>query len=72
MRICPIWLLGFASLCKKAVYGWLDDHAATMGAAIAYYMVFSLAPVLLMVIGVAGLALVGKRRKARCSATSPN
>ena len=56
MRICPIWLPGCVSLCKKAVYGWLDDHAATMGAAIAYYMVFSLAPMLVMVIGVAGLA----------------
>jgi uncharacterized BrkB/YihY/UPF0761 family membrane protein len=55
-RICPIWLLGWASLCKQAVYGWLDDHAATMGAAIAYYTVFSLAPMLVMVIGVAGLA----------------
>jgi len=43
-------------LCKKAVYSWLNDHAATMGAAIAYYMVFSLAPMLVMVIGVAGLA----------------
>ena len=56
MRICPIWLPGCVSLCKKAVYGSLDDHAATMGAAIAYYMVFSLAPMLVMVIGVAGLA----------------
>jgi membrane protein len=56
MRICPIWLLGWVSLCKQAVYGWLDDHAATMGAAIAYYTVFSLAPMLVMVIGVAGLA----------------
>ena len=43
-------------MCKKAAYGWLDDHAATMGAAIAYYTVFSLAPMLVMVIGVAGLA----------------
>jgi membrane protein len=56
MRICPIWLLGWVGLCKQAVYGWLDDHAATMGAAIAYYTVFSLAPMLVMVIGVAGLA----------------
>jgi membrane protein len=56
MRICPVWLLGWISLCKQAVYGWLDDHAATMGAAIAYYTVFSLAPMLVMVIGVAGLA----------------
>jgi membrane protein len=56
MRVCPIWLLEWANLCRKAVYGWFDDHAATMGAAIAYYMVFSLAPMLVMVIGIAGLA----------------
>lgn len=55
-RGCPIWLLGWVNLCKTAAYGWLDDHAATMGAAIAYYTVFSLAPILVMVIGVAGLA----------------
>ncbi|HEY4860310.1 MAG TPA: YihY/virulence factor BrkB family protein, partial [Xanthobacteraceae bacterium] len=33
-----------------------DDRAPTMGAAIAYYTVFSLAPILVMVIAVAGLA----------------
>jgi uncharacterized BrkB/YihY/UPF0761 family membrane protein len=71
MRICPIWLLGWVSLCKQAVYGWLDDHAATMGAAIAYYTVFSLAPMLVMVIGVAGLAF-GREAKAPCSANLPN
>ena len=54
-RSCPVWLLGWVNLCKTAAYGWLDDHAATMGAAIAYYTVFSLAPMLIMVIGVAGL-----------------
>ena len=56
MRILPMWLQGWLGLCRKAVYSWLDDHAPTMGAAIAYYMVFSLAPMLVMVIGVAGLA----------------
>ncbi len=35
---------------------WLDDHAASMGAALAYYTLFSLAPLLLIVISVAGLA----------------
>lgn len=39
-----------------AVEGWIDDHATSMGAAIAYYTVFSLAPLLLIVIAVAGLA----------------
>src|SRR6266571_525804 len=56
MRIFPMWLQGWVSLCEKAVYSWLDDHAPTMGAAIAYYTVFSLAPMLVLVIAVAGLA----------------
>jgi membrane protein len=56
MRICLMLLLRWVSLCKKAVYSWLGDRAPTMGAAIAYYMVFSLAPMLVMVIAVAGLA----------------
>ncbi len=56
IRMCPAWLQGWVSLCEKAVYKWLDDRAPTMGAAIAYYTVFSLAPILVMVIAVAGLA----------------
>ena len=56
MRIYPTWLQGWLSLSEKAVNKWFDDRAATMGAAIAYYTVFSLAPMLVMVIAVAGLA----------------
>src|ERR1700747_3534557 len=56
IRIYPIWLSRSVSLCKKAVNKWVDDRAPTMGAAIAYYTVFSLAPMLVMVIAVAGLA----------------
>jgi membrane protein len=43
-----------ASLAKTTVYSWLDDRAPTMGAAIAFYTVFSLAPMLVIVIAVAG------------------
>lgn len=43
------------SLAKTAVNGWLDDFAPSMGAAISYYTVFSIAPLLLIVIVVAGL-----------------
>jgi membrane protein len=56
MRICPKRLHRWASLSETAVYSWLDDRAPTMGAAIAYYTVFSLAPMLVMVIAIAGLA----------------
>jgi membrane protein len=42
-------------LIKRAGQAWLDDYAPSMGAALAYYTVFSLAPLLLIVIAVAGL-----------------
>lgn len=42
-------------LGRKAVMSWLDDYAPSMGAALAYYTVFSIAPLLLIVISVAGL-----------------
>jgi membrane protein len=42
-------------LMKKAVTGWLDDYAPSMGAALSYYTLFSLAPLLIIVIAVAGM-----------------
>jgi membrane protein len=44
-------------LIKKAVSAWVDDYAPSMGAALAYYTVFSIAPLLIIVIAVAGLVL---------------
>jgi membrane protein len=41
-------------LAKKSVTAWVDDYAPSMGAAISYYTVFSIAPLLLIVIAVAG------------------
>ncbi|MET0542147.1 MAG: YihY/virulence factor BrkB family protein [Variovorax sp.] len=46
-------------LCRKAVTAWIDDFAPSMGAAISYYTMFSLAPLLVIVIAVAG-ALFGR------------
>src|SRR4051794_19323895 len=43
------------TLAKSAVSSWLDDYAPSMGAALSYYTVFSLAPLLLIVVSVAGL-----------------
>ncbi|WP_348273476.1 YihY/virulence factor BrkB family protein [Piscinibacter sp. XHJ-5] len=42
-------------LLKKTVTSWVDDRATSMGAALSYYTVFSIAPLLLIVIAVAGL-----------------
>jgi hypothetical protein len=57
-----LWYLGtsraflqaWVSLGKKTVYSWLDDRAPTIGAAIAFYTMFSLAPMLVIVVAVAG------------------
>ena len=42
-------------LVKQAGASWIDDYAPSMGAALAYYTAFSLAPLLLIVIAIAGL-----------------
>jgi len=42
------------SLVRAAVNAWLEDYAPSMGAALAYYTIFSIAPLLLIVIAVAG------------------
>jgi membrane protein len=41
---------------KQAVAGWWNDNVPRMGAALAYYTLFSLAPILFVAIAVAGLA----------------
>lgn len=43
------------SLLRQTARSWLDDGAPSMGAALAYYTLFSLAPLLLIVISMAGL-----------------
>ena len=48
-------LYEFWTLVKTAASSWVDDHAQSMGAALAYYTIFSIAPLLLIVISVAGL-----------------
>ncbi len=51
MNLTDVW-----SLAKKSVFAWIDDYAPSMGAALAYYTVFSIAPLLIIVIAVAGFA----------------
>lgn len=50
MKLKQIW-----GLIKTTFSAWIDDYAPSMGAALAYYTVFSIAPLLLIVISVAGL-----------------
>ena len=50
MDVRKIW-----TLIKSAASAWIDDYAPSMGAALSYYTVFSIAPLLLIVISIAGL-----------------
>ena len=48
-------LASLYALCRQAVSAWIDDYAPSMGAALSYYTLFSIVPVLLIVISLAGL-----------------
>ena len=55
IRLVPFLAVEVFEVARAAVRGWTQDRAASMGAAIAYYTVFSIAPILLLIIAVAGL-----------------
>lgn len=43
------------TLVKKAAVDWMNDHAPRLGAALAFYTIFSLAPLMTIAISIAGL-----------------
>jgi membrane protein len=51
MKFAHVW-----PLIKQSASAWVEDKAPSKGAALAYYTTFSMAPLLLIVISVAGLA----------------
>src|SRR6185312_11816147 len=48
------WPRQIWDLIKDAVNGWSDHQASRIGAALAFYTVFSLGPILLLAVAVAG------------------
>jgi membrane protein len=44
----------FFGVMKKALSSWSDDYAPSMGAALSYYTLFSITPLLVIVIAIAG------------------
>jgi membrane protein len=48
-RIGSLW-----SLIKESISQWSEDYAPSMGAALAYYTIFSIAPLLVIAIALAG------------------
>jgi membrane protein len=48
-----------SSLLKETFYAWMDDKAPRLGAALAYYAIFSIPPLLVLVISSVGLFYEG-------------
>ena len=44
-------------MLKETVHNWSEDKAPRLAAALAYYTIFSIAPLVVIAIGIAGLAL---------------
>ena len=47
-------------LLKRSYRGWMDDKALRLSAALAYYSIFSIAPLLVITIGIVGLVFGDK------------
>src|SRR2546423_6024766 len=45
----------WAAMVNEALTAWWNDHAPSKGAALAYYAMFSIAPLLFLIISIAGL-----------------
>src|SRR3954469_7267684 len=45
----------YARMLRDAVTAWWNDQAPSKGAALAYYSMFSIAPLLFLIISIAGL-----------------
>jgi membrane protein len=55
MRVDWLSPRAFRNLVKETYLKWSDDKVPRLGAALAYYTVFSIVPLLIIVIGIAGL-----------------
>ena len=53
----------YGALWQKTVNAWIDDKAPRLGASLAFYTLFSLAPLLIVVVAVAALVYGQKRHK---------
>ncbi len=59
MKRTPVW-----PLLRDAAIAWNDDRASSLGAALSFYTLFSLAPLLLVVVSITGLLFDEARIKA--------
>ena len=52
-------IASYRAVVKRALHGFIEDRGPSMGAALAYYTLFSLAPLLLIVIALVGAVFGG-------------
>jgi membrane protein len=60
----------FFRLLEETFADWREDRAARLSAALAYSSVFSLAPLLIIAISIAGAVFGGRRREVPSRARS--
>jgi membrane protein len=65
--ICRMHPRTLAALITRAYRDWSADNATRLGAALAYYTLFSIAPVLVVVIGIAGFFIGRAAAEAQLS-----
>jgi uncharacterized BrkB/YihY/UPF0761 family membrane protein len=53
-RLTPAWIARFLRVLVASWRAWVDHRAASKGAALAFYTLFSMAPILIVAIAVAG------------------
>jgi membrane protein len=53
-RRYPVSGKGLFGLLREAITEWVEDRAARLGAALAFYAIFAIGPLLVIIIGVAG------------------
>jgi len=51
-----VTLGALAVVLRRAIAGWWNDNVPHLGAALSYYTLFSLAPILIVAMSIAGLA----------------
>ena len=59
MRVREVW-----TVVKEAATGWMDDNATRLSAALAFYTILSLAPLLVIVTAI--VAAAADARIGRC------
>ncbi len=53
----PMNLKGFGFLLRETAAGWQRDNVARLSASLAFYTIFSLAPLLIIIVGLVGVVV---------------